>query len=382
MSYAGCVAPNSELNFFELQVTVMREEFLEILQSAEKGKKLTTDELCVLLSAQGDELQTLFAAADRVRDKHVGREIHLRGIVEFSNICVQNCLYCGLRRDNAHLRRYRMSLPEIAEAAKRVNDGGLKTLVLQSGEDPWFTRERMAALIREIRDSTGLTITLSLGERPRGDYEDWKAAGADRYLLKHETASPILFQRLRPGRNLEERLKSLAALKSLGFEVGSGNMVGLPGQSDQDLAEDIQLFLEFDFDMIGIGPFIAHPETPLAGSPSGELNRTLKVLAVTRILTRNTNLPATTAAGVLDSEGRKKALQAGANVVMPDLTPEVYRKEYQIYPGKAGATMEKDQLLELVSSLGRKISPGAGYRMRLDPEECVSPDFRVICPKP
>jgi biotin synthase len=275
-----------------------------------------------------------------------------------------------------------MSMPEIAEAAKKVSDGGLKTLVLQSGEDPWFTRERMAALIREIRDSTGLTITLSLGERPGRDYEDWRVAGADRYLLKHETASSNLFQTLRPGRKLEDRLKSLAALKTLGFEVGSGNMVGLPGQSDQDLAEDIQLFLEYDFDMIGIGPFIPHPETPLAGSPSGELNRTLKVLAVTRIMTRNTNLPATTAAGVLDSEGRRKALQAGANVIMPDLTPECYRRDYQIYPGKVRATMEKDQLMELISSLGRKIGPGAGYRKALDREDRAPLPSRVICRKP
>ena len=361
---------------------MIREEFLEVLQSAEKGAKLSSDGLCLLLSAGGDEAQTLFDTADRVRDKYVGREVHLRGIVEFSNICVQNCLYCGLRRDNASLRRYRMSMPEIAEAAKRVSDGGLKTLVLQSGEDPWFTRERMAALIRKIRDSTGLTITLSLGERPEKDYEDWKAAGADRYLLKHETASSNLFQTLRPGRKLEDRLKSLAALKTLGFEVGSGNMVGLPGQSDQDLAEDIQLFLEYDFDMIGIGPFIPHPETPLAGSPSGELNRTLKVLAVTRIMTRNTNLPATTAAGVLDSEGRRKALQAGANVIMPDLTPECYRRDYQIYPGKVRATMEKGQLMELISSLGRKIGPGAGYRKASDREDRAPLPCRVIYRKP
>jgi biotin synthase len=343
---------------------MIREEFLEALQSAEKGGKLSSDGLCLLLSAKADELGSLFAAADRVRDEHVGRDIHLRGIVEFSNICVQNCLYCGLRRDNSRLRRYRMSLPEIVEAAQGVSARGFKTLVLQSGEDPWFTREKTAALIREIRDSTGITITLSLGERPGRDYEDWKRAGADRYLLKQETASSTIFERLRPGRKWGERLRSLRELKSLGFEVGSGNMVGLPGQSDRDLAEDIRLFLEYDFDMIGIGPFIPHPETPLASSPPGELTRALKVLAITRIVTRNTNLPATTAAGVLDPEGRKKALQAGANVIMPDLTPDPYRKDYEIYPGKTGAAIDNDQWIRLISSLRRNIGGGAGYRNR------------------
>ncbi len=346
--------------------SMVQAKFFEVLQSAEERGKLSFDDLLLLLSTtRKDELEALFASADRVRQRFVGDEIHLRGIVEFSNICIQNCFYCGLRRDNRQLFRYRMIPGEIVEAAKIVKSRGLKTLVLQSGEDPWFTRERIAGLIREIKDSTGLTITLSIGERPDEDYEDWKKAGADRYLLKQETASSTLFQRLRPGRKLEDRLNSLRALKKLGYEVGSGNMVGLPGQKAKDLAKDIQLFLEYDFDMIGIGPFIPHPRTPLAGSSPGDLPRTLKVLAVTRIVTRNTNLPATTAAGVLELNGRQRALQAGANVIMPDITPWAYRQHYQIYPGKIHEQLEEGKMDELISSLGRRISSGTGYRSPL-----------------
>jgi biotin synthase len=338
-------------------------KFFEVLQYSEKGGRLSFEDLLLLLSASGkEEFEALLASADRIRKKFVGDEIHLRGIVEFSNICIQNCWYCGLRRDNHQLFRYRMDSAEIVEAAKVVKSRGLKTLVLQSGEDPWFTRERISGLIQEIKGSTGLTITLSVGERPHGDYEEWKNAGADRYLLKHETASPTLFHHLRPGRKLEDRLNSLRLLKKLGYEVGSGNMVGLPGQEVEDLARDIQLFLEYDYDMIGIGPFIPHPQTPLAGSSPGELSRTLKVLAVTRIVTRNTNLPATTAAGVLDPNGRRRALQAGANVIMPDMTPWTYRQHYQIYPGKVRERLEGGKMAELIFSLGRRISPGAGYR--------------------
>ncbi|HYB19312.1 MAG TPA: [FeFe] hydrogenase H-cluster radical SAM maturase HydE [Thermodesulfobacteriota bacterium] len=342
---------------------MVQKTFFEVLRYAEEGRKLSFDDFLLLLSAsRKEELEALFASADRVRQRFVGDEIHLRGIVEFSNICIQNCLYCGLRRDNHQLFRYRMSPREIVESAQMAKSRGLKTLVLQSGEDPWFTREKIAALIRDIKKSTGLAITLSVGERPDEDYEDWKSEGADRYLLKQETASPALFQRLRPGRKLDDRLGSLRVLKRLGYEVGSGNMVGLPGQEAKDLAQDIQLFLEYDFDMIGIGPFIPHPHTPLAESSRGDLWTALKVLAITRIVTRNTNLPATTAAVVLDPMGRRKALEAGANVIMPDITPWTYRRYYQIYPGKVHQGLEEDKVAELIFSLGRRISPGAGYR--------------------
>jgi len=344
---------------------MVREEYLRKVQSAEEGQNLSHADILFLLStAEREEEEVLFEAADRVRKDGVGDEVHLRGIVEFSNFCAQNCLYCGLRRDNHALVRYRMSFAEIVAAAKKARSQGLGTVVLQSGEDPWFTRDRIIELIRSIKEDADVAITLSVGERPYADYLAWKKAGADRYLLKHETSSPTLFRALRPGRELGERLQALRGLRELGYEVGSGNMVGLPGQTDEDLARDIQLFIQYDFDMIGIGPFIVHPQTPLARSASGQLNRTLRVLAITRIVTRDTNLPATTAAGVLAQNGRRWALSAGANVVMPDITPPNYRRHYEIYPGKARVTLDRHTLTEMISSLGRRIGQGAGARIR------------------
>jgi biotin synthase len=255
-----------------------------------------------------------------------------------------------------------MTPGEVGESAKAIHAMGIKTLVLQSGEDPWYTRDRLSDLIRQIKEETGLTLTLSVGERPREDYQAWKNVGADRYLLKQETSAEQLFAHLRPGRTLTERLDSLRILRELGYEVGSGNMVGLPGQSDHDLARDIQLFREFDLDMIGIGPFIPHPQTPLGKSATPDLNLTLKVLALTRIVTRDPHLPATTASAVLEPEGRKRALMAGANVIMPNLTPWRYRGLYQVYPGKEKTDGGLDSTLRTISSLGRTISQGPGYR--------------------
>jgi len=349
---------------------MMRAEFLQVLEAGERGEDLSSGKMKILLDADSEEGEALFQAADRVRRRFVGDEIHLRGIVEFSNICVQNCLYCGLRRDNRNLRRYRMTPGEVQESAKEVQSRGIRTLVLQSGEDPWYTRDRLSELIRRIKEETGLTLTLSVGERLQEDYSTWKAAGADRYLLKQETSAEKLFAHLRPGRTLAERLESLRFLKKLGYEVGSGNMVGLPGQNQEDLLRDIRLFREFDFDMIGIGPFIPHPQTPLGKSAPGDLDLTLKALALTRIITRDTHLPATTASTVLSSEGRKRALMAGANVIMPNLTPRKYRGYYQVYPGKEKPDGGLDSTLETISSLGRTLSRGAGYRRSLPSEPC------------
>jgi len=354
---------------------MVREEYWQKVRSAKEGQKLSPEDILFLLStAEREEEEVLFGAADQVRKDCVGDEVHLRGIVEFSNCCAQNCLYCGLRRDNHALVRYRMSLVEIVAAAKNARPQGLGTVVLQSGEDPWFTRERVIDLIRAIKEDTNLAITLSVGERPYADYLAWKKAGADRYLLKHETHSPTLFRGLRPGRELGERLQALRWLRELGYEVGSGNIVGLPGQTDEDLARDIQLFIQYDFDMIGIGPFIVHPQTPLAWAANGQLNRTLKVLAITRIITRDTNLPATTAAGVLDQNGRRRALLAGANVIMPDMTPPNYRQHYQIYPGKARLTLDCQEF----RNWGRAQEKEAGieWSCELEGAETVCMDIR------
>ncbi len=255
-----------------------------------------------------------------------------------------------------------MSAREILEASIQAREEGFETIVLQSGEDPWFTKERLAALIRQVKRETQMTVTLSVGERSGADYALWREAGADRYLLKFETSTEGLFKYLRPGCELSGRLRCLRQLRDLGYEVGSGNIVGLPGQTLEDLAGDIVLFHEYDLDMIGIGPFIPHPATPLCSSPGGRLEQTLNVIAVTRIVTRNTNLPATTAASILDPEGRKKCLMSGANILMPDFTPLRYRRHYEIYPGKGYAGEGKDGILFLISSIGRVMGRGPGSR--------------------
>jgi biotin synthase len=330
---------------------------------------LTHAEIIRLLNlSEAEARKTLFQAADAFRKSGVGDEIFLRGIIEFSNICVQDCHYCGLRRSNTDLRRYRMKDSEILAAARRIRDEGIGTVVLQSGEDGSFTQEGLCSLVEKIKAETGLAITLSVGERPKEEYRAFREAGADRYLLKFETTDADLYRRLRPGRSLDERLRSLTDLRELGYEVGTGNMIGLPGQGPEILANDLMMMKTLDADMLGIGPFLPHPQTPLASSPPGGLFLTLKVLAVARLLTKTANLPATTALGTLDANGRIRALESGANVVMPDFTPPVYRRHYEIYPGRE-KTMDLSaflrQLYSDIEKVGRKIGKGSGTRQRL-----------------
>jgi biotin synthase len=340
-----------------------------ILKKAEETGILTRREIVRLLSLDDTSgLHALVEAADRIRRRFVGDEVYLRGIVEFSNVCERNCLYCGLRKGNSGLPRYRMTVDEILEAASGIRKLDIGTLVLQSGEDSFFDGDALCRLVERIRMETGLVVTLSVGERPRGDYRAFREAGAGRFLLKHETASPALYRKLHPDSKRENRIQCLRWLRELGYEVGSGCMVGLPGQTPADLADDILLMKDLDADMLGIGPFIPHPQTPLAGSTAGGVQETLKMIAVARLVTRDTNIPATTALTTLDPEGRRKALACGANVVMPDFTPLRYRALYEIYPGRGGIG-ETDEtaiarLKETLASLGRSVGKGPGDRRR------------------
>lgn len=341
---------------------------VELIGRAEAGERLSIDEIARLLSITDEnECELLFEAADRVRRLCVGDEVHLRGIVEFSNHCINNCLYCGLRRDNRFVRRYRMTEDEIVEASMAVKASGCPTVVLQSGDDAYYTRERMCSIIRRIVDETGLVVTLSVGQRSYEDYKAFHASGAARYLLRHETSNPDLFARLCPGRTLDQRLACISWLKEMGFETGMGCMVGLPGQTVSDLARDVLLTKELDADMIGIGPFIPHENTPLRGHTPGDATMVLKMVAITRLVTRNTNIPATTALGVLDRGSRLKALDAGANVFMPDFTPCGYASKYEIYPGKGAVADAGENLAVLASFLaekGRTIGTDQGWRPR------------------
>jgi biotin synthase len=330
---------------------------------------LTQAEIISLLGlSEADARATLFPAADAARKAGVGDEIFLRGIIEFSNICVQDCLYCGLRRSNTDLKRYRMTDAEILAAARRIRQERIGTVVLQSGEDGSFAQQRLCSLVEKIKEETGLVITLSVGERSRKEYRAFREAGAERYLLKYETTAEDLYRSLRPGRRLSGRLRSLTDLKELGYEVGTGNMVGLPGQKPEILANDLLLMKTLDANMLGIGPFLPHPQTPLASSPPGGLFMTLKVLAVARLLTKTTNLPATTALGTLEADGRIRALEGGANVVMPDFTPPAYRRHYEIYPGRE-TTMDLSaflrQLYSDIEKIDRRIGKGSGGRQQI-----------------
>jgi biotin synthase len=337
----------------------------DLINRAESGNYLSRDEIIRLLSVSDREAHLLFAAADRVRKGHMGDEIFLRGIIEFSNHCERNCLYCGLRKGNSLLSRYRMSTDEIIAAAEEIKKAHVSTVVLQSGEDSFYTPDIVCRLVERIGRETGLVVTLSIGERTASEYQVFQQAGANRYLLKHETFSAEIYKFLRPGCNLAQRLQCLRTLKELGFETGTGNMVGLPGQTRQILADDLLLMKELDADMLGIGPFIAHQDTPLAGIENDDLGTTLRVIAAARLITCNTNIPATTALASLHPEGRLRALQAGANVVMPDFTPDEYKSRYDIYPGRkdVGSSVEIISRLEKdFRSIDRYIGQGIGGR--------------------
>jgi biotin synthase len=334
--------------------------------AAGEAGALSHGEILRLLNLSETEAQaTLFPAADAVRRRGVGDAVFLRGIIEFSNHCAQDCLYCGLRRSNARIDRYRMTDPEILGAARRIRREGIGTVVLQSGEDGGFTQKRLCSLIETIKADTGLAVTLSLGERTREDYRVFREAGADRYLLKFETTDADLYAVLRPGRRLADRLRALRALGELGYEVGTGNMVGLPGQSRDSLADDLLLLKSLDADMVGIGPFLPHPQTPLAASPPGPLFLTLKAVALARLVTKAAHIPATTALGTLDPRGRLLALAGGADVVMPDFTPPAYRRHYEIYPGREDNMDLAAFLRRLVRDIeqaGRTLGQGEGSR--------------------
>jgi biotin synthase len=340
----------------------------EVLEKLER-REFTREVLKEALSINDRTFnEALFKLADEIRRKYVGDEVHIRAIIEFSNVCRKNCLYCGLRRDNKNLKRYRMTPEEIIERARLAVQFGAKTIVLQSGEDPYYMPNVISDIVREIK-KMGVAVTLSLGEWPKEYYERWKEAGADRYLLRHETANPILHKKLRPDTSFENRVQCLLTLKGLGYETGAGSMVGLPGQTIDDLVDDLLFLKEHDFDMVGIGPFIPHPDTPLANEKKGDFTLTLKMVALTRILLPDSNIPATTAMGTIVPGGREITLRCGANVIMPNWTPSPYRQLYQLYPGKI-CVFEKDTacipcVMKMIEHLGRKPGRDWGGRKRV-----------------
>jgi biotin synthase len=345
--------------------------------------RLTIDEIeRWLRQTDPDRLEGLWRQADAIRRQFVGDSVHLRGLIEISNHCVRGCRYCGLNAANDSLVRYRMTADEILTCAHRAVEFGYGTVVLQAGEDPGIETDWLADIVRRIKQLTPLAVTLSLGERPVEDLICWRKSGADRYLLRFETSDVQLYGMIHPSSpGRPDRMELLEELRRLGYEVGSGVMVGIPGQRLHSLAEDIALFGRLDLDMIGIGPFIPNPHTPLG---SGELAppidpaeqvpntdlMTCKAVALTRLVCPQSNIPSTTALATINPDsGRELGLTRGANIVMPNLTPLQYRTLYEIYPGKACINETADAcnacLRTRIESVGRTVGSGPGGRKRI-----------------
>lgn len=304
-----------------------------------------------------DEMAVLFAFADGVRKEFVGDEILVRAIVEFSNICRNTCFYCGLNKGNKKLERYRLSREEIMKCVEYIAGAGIRTVVLQSGEDDGLEVQWLKNIIEDIKTDFGIAVTLSVGERSYEEYKMWRQAGADRFLLKIETSDEKLYQSLHMEMSFKNRLKCLRDLKNLGYQTGSGNIVGLKGQTIGHIAQDILFFKKEDFDMIGIGPFIPHNCTELRYEKTGSLDLTLKTIAVTRIVTKNAHMPASTAVGSIGSgDARILALQSGANVIMPNFTPQPYRKLYEIYPGKRCIDEKPDGCMNCIKMMAEAMN--------------------------
>ena len=332
-------------------------------------------------------LEQLWQRADAVRRETIGDAVHLRGLLEISNHCCRMCTYCGLRAGNHEISRYRMNEKEIMACVFRAVTLGYGTVVLQAGEDYGIKSRWLAGIVRRIKSETPLAVTLSMGERPDEDLALWRAAGANRYLLRFETSDPALYHLIhppKPGKN-QHRTAIAQTLKQLGYETGSGVMVGIPGQSYDNLARDIHLFKQLDLDMVGVGPYIPHPATPMGqNQPQKPASHeqvpntglmTYKAIALTRLVCPEANIPATTALATINgADGIKTGLRRGANILMPNITPLQYRRLYEIYPQKAciesedappepqGPQKNQDGLYQWISEIGRSVGAGHGSR--------------------
>ena len=304
--------------------------------------------------------QVLFSAADAVRREYYGTDVYLRGLIEFTNYCRNNCYYCGIRCANTHAKRYRLTQEQILACADEGYSLGYRTFVLQGGEDPYFTDDRICSIVSALHAAhPDCAVTLSIGEKSRESYQAYFDAGARRYLLRHETADPGHYRMLHPASmSLENRKRCLFDLREIGYQVGSGFMIGAPYQQPEHLLADIRFLQELNPHMIGVGPYLNHPDTPFAGMPSGDLQFGLRIVALLRLLFPKALIPATTAFGTLHPTGRERALKAGANVIMPNLSPTAVRPLYQIYENKICTGEESAQCR---GCLERRIA-SAGYR--------------------
>ncbi|OLS03824.1 [FeFe] hydrogenase H-cluster radical SAM maturase HydE [Tissierella creatinophila] len=307
-----------------------------LIQKLYDNSNLSRDEFTLLIdNIDENDYEFLFNLARKRKEEYYDKSVFMRALIEFTNYCKQNCNYCGIRASNSKVERYRLSKEQILECSDEGYRLGYRSFVMQGGEDPFFSDDLLCDIVKSIKYKyPDVAITLSVGEKSMESYKKLKEAGTDRYLLRHETASKELYESLHPNMSFDNRRNCLFILKELGYQVGAGFMVGLPNQKTSDFVNDLEFLKELNPEMIGIGPFIPHEDTPLGSSIGGTVEKTLVMVAITRLLLPSALLPSTTALGTLDSKGREKALKAGANVVMPNLSPTNVRELYELYKDK------------------------------------------------
>ncbi|MBQ7082929.1 MAG: [Oscillospiraceae bacterium] len=322
-----------------------------LIDQLARERDLPDEALLSLIRCEMPETEEYLAqTAAAVRQKHYGKDVYIRGLIEFTNYCKNDCLYCGIRRSNQKAQRYRLSEEDILECCRHGYELGFRTFVLQGGEDPYFTRERMVRIVSSIKQKfPDCALTLSVGEKSREEYEAYFAAGADRYLLRHETACPCHYAKLHPAElTLAERMRCISDLKEIGFQTGIGFMVGSPFQTPQNILQDLRYIQSLRPEMVGIGPFIPHKDTPFCDEPAGTARQTLRLLAIIRLMLPTVLLPATTALGTVSGDGRVRGMQFGANVVMPNLSPLSVRKKYMLYDNKIATGEEAAESVHLL----------------------------------
>ena len=338
----------------------------ELIEKLIRTHNLTDAELKALIETDKSD-EELFIAADSVRRENYGNSVYIRGLIEFTNYCRQNCYYCGIRRENKSALRYRLTKEEILECCRQGYSLGFRTFVLQGGEDEFYTDVVLSDIVKSIKTNyPDCAVTLSVGEKSYETYKMLKNAGADRYLLRHETADEVHYSKLHPkSQSLSKRKKCLFDLKELGFQVGSGFMVGSPYQTTDNLIADFRFLQQLNPHMIGIGPFIPHKDTPFGGKKQGTFEITIRLIAILRLMFPKSLIPATTALGTIKSGGREKGLSVGANVVMPNLSPLGVRKKYAIYENKIATDEEAaegiEKLKESVQKIGYQIVTDVGH---------------------
>lgn len=349
----------------------MSRDNFHLIEKLKTRQTLTHDEFCSLIEERTPETdQYLFEQARTVRHHAYAHDVYMRGLIEFTNYCKNNCYYCGIRRSNHGVDRYRLTKEQILECCDMGHILGYRTFVLQGGEDPFFTDDKIIELVKCIKENhPDCAVTLSIGEKEKYSYKAFRDAGVDRYLLRHETANAEHYARLHPSvLSLDRRKECLFDLKELGYQVGCGFMVGSPYQTTQCLANDLLFIKELEPQMVGIGPFIPHSQTPFADSPSGSPELTLFMLGIVRLMLPNVLLPATTALGTIETAGREKGILAGANVVMPNLSPLDVRKKYALYNNKICTGDEAAECRQCMSGRMERI----GYSLVVSRGDCNS----------